>query len=276
MLVEYRWMLLVYYTTYVLITNTSVALEYDSDSKRNAGMLACAGASEFDSQLTSGVRERMWGDDKYEIWVRSCQSVGPCAAHTCPWAAYQQPVAGCRCSLERETDERKEFGIHVIIVLAIWPVYTGLILFNLVFKSGGFDGATPNKKYIQSLQDIQTKKWFRTYTNVLLAVLMTLTFYAVTLTWSSSSTTLNLLAGGLALVVLVPTPRRTAPTNIVYDSDAVAKARSGLVMKLSTIVNWNSTMYMEEAARLRKKEESDPYQDWHEITNYCEIPVICA
>ena len=184
-------------------------------------------------------------------------------------------MAGCACHLDIGSEDSKlPMYLHFLIAAPILPVYAGLILYNLVFKSGGFDGSTADSHYIQSLQDIQTKRWFRTYTNILLAVLMAVTCFALTFTWSSTSTTLNLIAGGVALLVLVPTPRRIAPKKIVYDRKAVAESRKGLFKKFSTIVNWNSTKYQEEAARALNLKNG--VEGWHEIKNIVEIPMCCA
>lgn len=292
MFVEFRWMILVYYTCYTLIINTV----YEIDLQKHSGnegssdaafvpLISCMGGSVFEAQLSLGVKARVWGSSEYVAYTPKCAASGPCSGHTSDVAG-QGYVKGCMMSASMTDLSSTPATLNTIILMTIMPMYGLLVLYNLFFKLGAFKCGIANKEYIQALQQIQTARWYRTYTSIVLVVNLGLIVFGAIAAYSASENAfLNHIAGSIALLVLIPSPRRIAavPDKIEYNGDAVKENRSSFWLAITTMFNWDTSKYYEEADRigrlnteLKKLKEGDGEQAIQEIKNYFEIPFLCG
>lgn len=290
MFVEFRWMFLVYYTCYTLIISTVYAIDLHahsgdtgSDDSIFVPLIACMGGAQFEAQLSLGVKARVWGGSEYVASTSKCQVSGPCKAHTfdsatgpmTPTNANVGHVQGCMLNGKLDELATAPANLHYIILITIMPMYALLVLYNLFFKHGAFKGGIANKEYIQALQTIQTARWYRTYTSIVLVIsLVLIIFGAINAFNASQNAFLNHIAGSIALIVLVPSPRRIAAKvdKIEYDGDAVKENRKSAWLAITTMFNWDTSKYYEEAGRIEKLGDGA----LHEIKNYIEIPFLCG
>jgi len=303
MFVEFRWMILVYYTCYTLVISTVYAIDLHahsgdtgSDDSLFVPLIACMGGAQFEAQLSLGVKDRVWGGSEYTASTSKCQVSGPCKAHTFDSAkgpmaptctndmvgdfegctnATVGHVQGCMLSGKLEFSSNAPANLYYIIFITIMPMYALLVLYNLFFKHGAFKGGIANKEYIQALQTIQTARWYRTYTSIVLVISLGLIIYGAMQAFDASQNAfLNHIAGSIALIVLIPSPRRIAAKvdKIEYDGEAVKENRKSAWLAITTMFNWDTSKYYEEAGRIEKLGDGA----LHEIKNYIEIPFLCG
>lgn len=156
-------------------------------------------------------------------------------------------VQGCMLSGKLEFSSNAPANLHYIIFITIMPMYALLVLYNLFFKHGAFKGGIANKEYIQALQTIQTARWYRTYTSIVLVISLGLIIYGAMQSFGTSQNAfLNHIAGSIALIVLIPSPRRIAAKvdKIEYDGEAVKENRKSAWLAITTMFNWDTSKYV--------------------------------
>ena len=196
------------------------------------------------------VKNRMWGASEYVASTTKCQVKGPCKDHTAT-----NKVTGCSLTGKMTGLDSTPATLNYIIFMTIVPMYVLLVLYNLFFKLGAFKGGIANKEYIQALQKIQTARWYRTYTSIVLVISLALiVFGAYKALDASGNTLINHLAGSIALIVLIPSPRRIAAKvdKIEYNGDAVKKNRKSAWLAITTMFNWDTSKYVSPPAGSRR------------------------
>merc|ERR1719272_1222245 len=161
--VEYRWFPLVYYMMYVLVITTVISIESKNQEASFMKLTACGGVAAFNKQHDAATTGRMWGSTKIKCTFTKCLSTGPCSAHTSA-----NSVTGCLLT-GTVTVGSEPFILNYILFAVIIPVYLGLVVYNLFFKTGGFakvkgdengkSATLATEEYINSLQSVQIMKW---------------------------------------------------------------------------------------------------------------------
>jgi len=152
------------------------------------------------------------------------------------------------------------FIINMVGLALMIPMFLGLSLWQICCKRGGFDKSfTPDADYIQSLHNIQIQRWYRTYTNLVAVFALATGLYGLERLINTDATTSSIqthVLGLIALVGVIPRPRRVAPTELVYDPELINKYVTKVSDWLTKVLVWTSTDFHEYHERLLKFEDN--------------------
>ena len=77
MLVEYRWLVLLYFTFFQLIVNTTISITNGSESEDYTDLILCTGLGKFNTIFSEALQGFLLsGDDEYTLEVDSCDPKG--------------------------------------------------------------------------------------------------------------------------------------------------------------------------------------------------------
>lgn len=291
-LIEYRWIWLFYYTLYVTIIATTRSYEYADEY--TAGFMEqyamCDGLAVWTKKHADLLQQKMWSSSVDESWTADggrCQvQRGPCVGATykypdcSPPTCYQDPetstVDGCDLQDHSGVTAPDQFYIHMAVLAVTVPFGVGLSLYQICRNHGQFDvHFTANKDYIDSLHRIQIKPWYRTYTNAMFFLIFPVCgfgMYRLQSVNAPQNDILTLIVSALALLQMIPSPRRVAPNKIEYDPKDINNERKSFVEKFVKITNWTSTDYHENWERISKMKVNE---EWERMNNICEVPCLC-
>lgn len=313
LLVEYRWIWIVYFTFYSLLINaknvieTGDAAQYTAEGGRRGGnehgwneyytrMAGCVGTAGFSQQFQEYTTSFAWEKHPvFELKVPNtgCPTAGLCRGHQ-PFddlGTNVTVIPGCldarhyrlnTCDDDNEDacDSANIYYLNFGFMAITLPALAALSMWQICCQRGGFDRhCTANEDYIRSLHRVQLSEYYRTYTNFVLFVSLLLgvwIYIEISKNTSNQEALYTLLIAVLALVQTIPRPRRIAPTETKFNRKDINKQWVSCSDQLTKVFNWTAMDYREnaaDAAMLRNDDE----ENWDLRKNLpcCEIPCIC-
>lgn len=165
LLVEYRWMPIVYFAIYTVEVEviSTIFIEKTKTSSGIGDYIQCVGAKHFGEQVRKGIGEVLWADYKFELSSVACVSgSGP-------------PVGPPFIDMKSATPSAERLcAINIMAFMFFVGFYFLWPLYLVVTKPGKWRGITWDADYYTSMKEASLSLAYRRY--VLLASFLIIVF----------------------------------------------------------------------------------------------------
>lgn len=164
LLVEYRWMPIVYFAIYTVEVEviSTIFIEKTKTSSGIGDYIKCVGAKHFGEQVRKGIGEVLWADYKFELSSVACVSGSGTANPILTDLKSATPSAERLCAINLMA------FMFFVGFYFLWPLYL------VVTKPGKWRGITWDADYYTSMKEASLSLAYRRY--VLLASFLIIVF----------------------------------------------------------------------------------------------------
>lgn len=259
LVVEYRWIPIVFYTLNQVLAVTLVSIFSEVTAKDGAMIdaIACIGQGAYNKKVQAEMADVLWGD--YEVVIadgtETCVvSGGTLDGNTAVTYPQQTAVSFTINDADKGGVSITYFAyMNYMALFAFIPYYFGITLYNFVMKSGNWWGTGMDEAYLTALTEVKLGVYYRRYlmlASTTTSVIFLWTLYEGAVTHGMSNFIFGLIAGIITvLMALPPAKGKVVVTGDIADGVGLLKQfNTGIVTKLKQIFMVNSDVFSTQMA----------------------------